>query len=88
MLAPRVLEAWLRQARPGDAFEYYRGLLGPARSPLGPIKAERQRRALERLAATAWDLAESGRVHLVQRRVGPGAFSYLAIARARREVGQ
>jgi hypothetical protein len=82
------LEAWLRHARPGDAFEYYRGLLGPARCSLGPIKAERQRRALERLAETAWDLAESGRVHLVQRKLGPGSFSYLAIARAKLEAGQ
>lgn len=75
----RVLGAWLRQARAGDVLEYHRGLLTIDR---GPPAREAARDALNRLADLAFRLAEEGRVHLVQRRLAPGAFSYLAIARS------
>jgi hypothetical protein len=75
----RVLGAWLRQARGGDVFEYHRGLLTVDR---GQLPSEAARNALDRLADLAWHLAAEGRVHLLQRRLAPGAFSYLAVARA------
>lgn len=74
----RLLKAWLRQARAGDAFEYHRGLLTVDR---GPLASETTRKAVDRLADLALRLAAEGRVHLVQRRLAPGAFSYLAVAR-------
>ena len=79
---------WIRQARPGECFEYHRGLLTVDRSPASRL-AEPERRALAKLARAALKAAEADQVHLVQRRNGPGDFSYLAIkARvdARREV--
>jgi hypothetical protein len=74
----RVLDVWLRQARAGDAFEYHRGLLGVDR---GQLADDAARDALEQLAGLAFRLAGEGRVHLAQRRLAPGVFSYLAIAR-------
>jgi hypothetical protein len=77
-----VLSAWLRQARAGDAFEYHRGLLTVDRTALGQLASEAARVALDRLADLAWHLAAEGRLHLVQRRLAPGAFSYIAVARS------
>ena len=78
----RELRAWLRQARAGDAFEYHRGLLTVDRTAVGQLASEAARIALGRLADLAWHLAAEGRVDLVQRRLAPGAFSYLAVARS------
>jgi len=75
----RVLGAWLQQARVGDVFEYHRGLLTADR---GPLASEATRDALDQLADRAYRLAAEGRVHLLQRRLAPGAFSYLAVARS------
>lgn len=74
----QVPGGWLRQARVGDVFDYHRGLLTFDR---GPPASEAAREALDRLADLALRLTAEGRVHLVQRRQAPGAFSYLAIAR-------
>lgn len=78
MIDNRVLAAWLHQARAGDVFEYHRGLLIADR---GPLASEPARTSVDRLADRAYRLAAEGRVHLVQRRLAPGAFSYLAVAR-------
>jgi len=75
----QVLGAWLRQARAGDVFEYHRGLLMVDR---GPLAGKASQDALDELADGVYRLAAEGRVHLVQRRVAPGAFSYLAVARS------
>ena len=77
----RVLGAWLQQARAGDVFEYHRGLLTADRTAFGQVADDAAQKALDRLADHAWHLAAEGRVHLVQRRLAPGAFSYLAVAR-------
>jgi hypothetical protein len=69
------LKAWAAEAEAGDAVQYYAGLLGHDRHEA----PECQR--IDRVAATALALADSGRVHLVQRRVGYGRCSYLAIRR-------
>jgi hypothetical protein len=89
-LEPTVLDeigflGWLGQARPGDVLTYHHGFLaldvGPATSRLSPPARDR----LGLTARCAWRAAERGLVHLLQRRHGPDAFSYLAIARARPE---
>jgi hypothetical protein len=86
-VAPRIsefeLRAWATQARPGDVLEYHRGFLAIDRTPLGPPMSEEERSALARTGAIAMRLASEGGVHLVQRRLGPGSCSYLAIARRR-----
>ena len=45
--------------------------------------AEADRKELVRVGRRAWWAAEKNLVYLVQRRLGPDRFSYLAIARAR-----
>lgn len=75
--------AWVAQALPGDALEYHRGFLCLDRTPFGRVISPEQREALIRTSARARQLAEDGLVHLAQRRVAAGEFSYLAIARPR-----
>jgi hypothetical protein len=75
--------SWLARSQPGAALEYHRGLLIFDRSPASEL-AEDERRVVARLADAAFQAAEQGRVHLVQRRNGAFDFSYIAIkARAR-----
>jgi hypothetical protein len=73
--------AWISQAVPGETIEYHRGFLCIDRTPHGPIKDAEQRCALIDTARRALRLYEQGLVHLVQRRIGPETFSYLAVAR-------
>ena len=73
--------AWASQAEPGDVLEYHRGFLVVDLTPFGGPLCSEARSELARTSARAYDLAERGFVHLVQRRVGPDTFSYLAIAR-------
>jgi hypothetical protein len=85
--SPRIsefeLRAWAIHAQPGDVLEYHRGFLAIDRTPLGPPMSDEERSALARTGAVAMRLASEGGVHLVQRRLGPGSCSYLAIARRR-----
>ena len=73
--------AWLGQAEAGDSLEYHRGFLVVDLTPFGGPMGSEARLVLGRTSARAYGLAERGFVHLVQRRVGPDNFSYLAIAR-------
>jgi hypothetical protein len=75
---------WVGQALPGDRIEYHRGFLALDRedSRSGHPDAAQ----LRRLADRARWAAEAGLVHLVQRRLGPDRFAYLAISR-RKKVG-
>ena len=75
--------AWLAQADPDDVLEYYRGLLAVDRAPYGQPMSAKDRFALGLLGDRAMRLADHGFVHLLQRRLGPDNFSYLAIARPR-----
>ncbi len=75
--------SWLSQAAHGDVLEYHRGFLAVDRMPFGNPMAPEAREELARTSARAMRLAERGFVHLVQRRLGPDRFSYLAIARPR-----
>jgi hypothetical protein len=82
--------SWLARAAPGAALEYHRGLLILDRSPASEL-SEDERRMVARLADAAFQAAEEGRVHLVQRRNGDFDFSYVAIkaasARGKRAAG-
>ena len=73
--------AWVAQAAPGEALEYHRGFLGLDRSVMGRLMSYESRVKLGRASDRAWLLAEQGLLHLVQRRLGPDSFSYIAIAR-------
>ena len=73
--------AWVAQALPGDRLEYHRGFLVldtfPGLSKLG----DNERTELALLGKRAFWTESQGLVHLVQERLGPDLFSYLAIAR-------
>jgi hypothetical protein len=72
---------WLGQAEPGDTIEYHRGFLALDTMRHGSPLSESDRSELTRTAGIAsWAFAQ-GFVHLMQRRLGEDAFSYLAIAR-------
>ena len=73
--------AWLGLAEPGEALEYHRGFLGLDRGGSETERENTRSHALNDVANRAYDLTERGFVHLVQSRLGPDTFSYLAIAR-------
>jgi hypothetical protein len=72
----------IADAVPSEAVTYHVGMLARDRYwPLSKLP-EDQRIALGAIANRALKLFEAGRVHLVQRRVGPDRFTYLAIVRS------
>lgn len=73
--------AWVAQADPGDRLEYHRGFLVLDTFALFSALDDGQRKDLSALAGRAFRAAEQGLVHLVQERVGPDQFAYIAIAR-------
>lgn len=75
--------AWIGQAMPGDRLEYHRGFLGIDTTAVISTLPEPERRRLAALAGAAHRAFEAGLVHLVQVRLGPDRFTYLAIARTR-----
>ena len=80
--------AWVAQAEPGETLVYHRGFLAVdtfgAASPLSPER----RSALRRTANAALRAAEQDLVHLVQARIGPDQFAYIAVARRKpRQAG-
>ena len=82
------LSAWIAQAATGETLVYHRGFLAvDATSVISKLPAEQQR-TLRLVASAALRAAEQGLVHLVQARIGPDQFAYIAIARARpRQAG-
>ena len=73
--------AWIAQAEAGDALIYHRGfLVVDADKSVSTLPTDR-RLALRGVADAAFRAAEQGLVHLVQTRLGPDRFAYLAIAR-------
>lgn len=79
--------AWVAQAVPGDRLEYHRGYLVLDTYPLFTALDDKARAELARLAGRAFWAAENGLVHLVQERLGPDHFAYLAIARPKPKAG-
>jgi hypothetical protein len=90
-LAPRLDElslcAWVAHAEPGEALAYHQGSLAIDRDPPGQPFLSAEARALAKTGDMAMKLAERGFVHLVQRRIAPDQFLYLAIARPRAGEG-
>jgi hypothetical protein len=78
---------WVAGALPGQRLEYHRGLLGRDRMPSAKELPEPDRLVLAAVAKRALQVAESGRVLLVQRRHGDGDYSYTAIKTRRRRTG-
>lgn len=72
---------WVGQAAPGDRLEYHRGFLVLDTFALFTRLDDTARAELGKLASRAFWAAEAGLVHLVQERVGPDEFAYIAIAR-------
>ena len=73
--------AWIAQAEPGAFLEYHRGFLGIDVTPVISTLPEAEREKLADLGNAAFDAFEKGLVHLVQERVGPDRFAYIAVAR-------
>jgi len=75
------LWAWVAMAKPGDHVIYHRGFLSLDLIGHGSHLTSAARRQLRDLAAAALKAAEEKRVHLVQARLGPDHFAYIAVAR-------
>ncbi len=75
--------AWIGQAVPGDQLEYHRGFLGIDTTAVISTLPEPERRRLGALANAAYRAFDAALVHLVQVRLGPDRFAYLAIARTK-----
>jgi hypothetical protein len=75
--------AWIGQATPGEWLEYHRGFLGVDTSEEVSSLPLPDRVRLRALAAAARRAFEMRLVHLVQVRLGPDRFAYVAIARSR-----
>jgi hypothetical protein len=76
-----TLIAWVDVAEPGARLVYHRGFLVVDTTP---EVSKLPKSALEELRATAsaaYRLCELGRIHLVQERLGPDRFAYVAIVR-------
>lgn len=73
--------AWVAQAAYGDTLVYHRGFLGIDIGPGMSRFGEPDRRRLLRLAQAALSAFDAGLVHLVQVRLEPDRFAYLAVAR-------
>lgn len=80
--------AWVAQAEAGDRIEYHRGFLVLDTFPLFSHLDTEPRTRLLRLGEAAYRAAEQGLVHLVQERVGPDEFAYIAIARPKSRKAQ
>jgi hypothetical protein len=84
-LRPRLDEisfcAWVAQADPGERLEYHRGFLTLDTFALFSGLSDKDRAELRRLGSRAFWAAEQGLVHLVQERIGPKQFAYIAVAR-------
>ena len=73
--------AWVAQAAPGDRLEYHRGFLVLDIFPVFSGLSDAARAELSRLGSRAFWAAEQGLVHLVQQRIAPDQFAYIAVAR-------
>lgn len=70
-------------AAPDTVIIYHMGLLARDRDAAASSLTSDARAELDRVAGRAWAMAEQGLVHLLQRRVAPECFAYLAVTRPR-----
>jgi len=73
--------AWVAQALPGERLEYHCGFLVLDTFALFSRLGDTERDELRKLAGRVFWAAEQGFVHLVQERMGPDCFAYIAVAR-------
>lgn len=72
---------WLASAKPGAIFQYHDGFLVVDVAKGSSAFSRPNCKELVAVARLAWWASEQHIVHLVQRRLGPNRFAYLAIAR-------
>jgi len=77
--------AWVAQAEPSEALVYHRGFLVVDTDKLLSDLSPEGREMLRRLADAAFRAAQQDLVHLVQTRLATDRFTYIAIARPRRQ---
>ena len=82
-LSEAALCECLGRACPGNELEYYRGFLARDVSPEAGRLPQAERAELARVARRARWASDRGLVDLVQRRLGPELFAYIAVARHR-----
>lgn len=75
---------WVADAKPGDRLIYYRGHLSRDRMMHSEGYEEPVRRKIGELGNAAWSLGDENWVHLIQRRIGMGAWEYIAVRKAER----
>lgn len=75
--------AWVAQGKPGDTLAYHQGFLAVDLGPLSRTLPEAQCMVLNRMRTRAFSLAQRGFLHLVQHRLAPDQFLYVAIVRPR-----
>lgn len=75
---------WVADARPGDRLVYYCGHLSRDRMMHSEGYEEPVRRKIGELGNAAWSLGDENWVHLIQRRIGMGAWEYIAVRKAER----
>jgi hypothetical protein len=73
--------AWLAGGRAGECFTYFIGFLALGIGADGRRLAEGERKQSLLVARSAWDAADRGLVHLLQRRLGENCFEYVAVVR-------
>lgn len=76
----------LAAAEPGSVLQYHDGFLVLDVAKGSTRLSASDRKQLVAVARLAWSASEHRIVHLVQRRLGPSRFAYLAIVRARPTV--
>ena len=81
-----ALCAWVGQALPGDRLAYHAGYLAIDKEADSRFATPAERQELRRVADRAWQLAQDGIVHLVQRRDGEADFIYYVVVRRRRRA--
>lgn len=72
---------WLLRAEAGDRLTYWRGHLAIDASPLASRLCCEDRLRLDGVSRLAWNMAQKGWLHLLQRRHGLHDFSYVAVLR-------
>ena len=86
-LTEAALCAWVGQASAGDRLVYFQGYLAIDTGPDSTFGTPAERKALRLVANRAWQLAQDGAVHLLQRRDGPGEYAYIVVVRRRPRTG-
>ncbi|WP_412049475.1 hypothetical protein ACK6D9_17415 [Hoeflea sp. Naph1] len=83
-LSEEAFSLWLAVAEPGSIIQYHVGFLSLDVAETNINLSIAAHRKLMAIANLAWCASEARIVHLVQRRLGPDHFEYLAVMRPRR----